>query len=480
MARKRRQRDEGVPETRKQRHLTRRDRERRKMLLGLTVPLLVVAGGILVYGVWTEMVQKPNTPIAEVEGERINAGSFASRVQYERRLLLNNAVNLQNMLQSSDPSILQQFVGNQRPTVPQTAQDRLIDEAIIRHEAAKRGIEVTDADVDASIYDDLATALAPPATPVPEIMPTATVSGSLAVSLTVTAPAATATASTTPTPKATSKPLSTEEIGRQYESRVQPMLDQVEMTRAEYREIVRQQVFRERLEKALADEIPTAEKQVDLDYLLFEDDETAKAAAAALQGGDSWDEVLARFGPTPTPAPDAATATPAPSPTASTGSPAPPASPTPVPNALEAGEGGWFTSSALVSKWSLAEADAEKVLGLADGAFSEALSGGRGYYVVRVKDVQESRAVDEAELTQRKDTVLDDWLKKTKDALTAANQIKRFPLEAFVPPEPTWFSQGFDQIMATPVATIPGGDALSVSTIVPPPPDAGAAGTVAP
>lgn len=486
MARKRRDRDVPGPDNRKQQHLTRRDRERRKTLLGITIPLLAVAGAIIVFGAWRELVQVPSTPVAEVAGERITSGTFSTRMQYERRLLMNQLSNLMGLMQSSDPSFIQQFVGNQRTSIPQTTQDKLIDEAIIRQEAAKRGLTVTEADVDQQIYGELATALAPPATSVPELTPTPVITATETLSGTLAAPTATVAATQTPTAGPTAVPLSTAEIGRQFERRVQPMLDQLEMSIGQYREVVRQQVYRDKLTKDLADAIPATERQVDLRYLLFKDKETADAAAAALEAGTPWSEVLTRFGPTPTPAPDAV-ATPTLEPTAAPtaalgGTAAPPPTPTPEPNAFEQGEGGWFTRNKLVKDWALAEADADTLLGLAKNSFSQALSGGRGHYVVWVVDAQADRPVDEAELTTRKESALDDWLKAAKDEITKADKIKKFPLPNV--PEPAWFVAAFNQMLATPVATsgltvgtaLPNPDGVQVMTVVAPPP----AGTAAP
>jgi hypothetical protein len=259
-------------------------------------------------------------------------------------------------------------------------------------------------------------------------------------------------------------PISTQEIGRQFDRRVQPMLDQLDMNRGEYREVVRQKVFLDRLTKALADAVPTAERQVELEYLLFQDESTAKSAADLLSQGEDWAAVVARFGPTPTPPPDAPVPTPEPPPTAALagGTPAPPPTPTPNPNALEQGEAGWFTRHKLITDWSLVEADADAVLALLTGKSSAPLnSTGRGFYVVHVLNAEDERPVAAEELQARKDSALEDWLNKAKDALTQSDGIKRFSLPEV--PEPPWFVTAFDQLM-TPMPTT----ALTVGTAPPP------------
>ncbi len=317
--------------------------------------------------------------------------------------------------------------------------------------------------------------------------PTPPVSGTLAVTATLSAPTATAT----PLPTVAVTPLSTQEIGRQFEQQIQPMLDQVGMNRAQYREVVRQQVFRDKLTKALADEVPTAEKQVELDYLLFKDKATADQAAAALAKGTSWEDVLAQYGPKPTPAageegttPEDAAAAGAPeatpaAPAAGTGTPVEPPTATPEPNAFELGPPTWFTRHKLTTDWALSKPEeADAVLALAKGQPSPVLSGGRGFYLARVRDLAESRAVDEAELKTRREGALDEWLKGRKEALEKESKIQRYPLEAFVPAEPPWFIELFNRLMATPVATVPGGG-LSISTVAPPAEATGPAATPA-
>ncbi len=529
MARKRRDRDEQpTPVSRKQAHLSRRERERRKLILSITVPLLVLAIGVLVVGAWRELVQIPNTPVAEVEGERIPASDFSERMQYGRRLLLNSISSYLQLLQSNDPSVISSLLGPQREQLPQTTLDTLIDEAIIRQEAKRRGLEATDADVDEEIYGQMATSMAPPPTSMPEVTATPTISG--------TTGAAEVAPTATPPPTEAVPTIATSEIGRKFDERVQPMLDQIELSRAGYREIVRQTVYRNKLTEVLAEEVPTAEKQVKLEYLLFEDLETANAAAEELTGGATWAEAVAKYGPTPTPEPDDAATEGQGAPgdpgdeggvveedsaaaediaaagdtgassgqegdAAATGddqategettegdaaagaagtpgaeaspTPAVPPTPTPEPNAKEAGEMDWITQGRLVSERSLSEDDAAKVMALEAGQTSTSLQGGSGFYVVHVVEVDEARPLTEDELSQRKESALDDWLKAKRTELTSADLIKRFPLEAFIPPEPLWFSDGWDRLMGQPVPTVPGGG-LQIST-APPPVDAGGA-----
>ncbi len=68
------------------------------------------------------------------------------------------------------------------------------------------------------------------------------------------------------------------------------------ITRDDYFEIQRQAVYREKLNRALGEEIETTAPQIELDYLLFRDKATADAAAAALDAGQSWNEVVEEYG----------------------------------------------------------------------------------------------------------------------------------------------------------------------------------------
>jgi hypothetical protein len=80
---------------------------------------------------------------------------------------------------------------------------------------------------------------------------------------------------------------------------VKRQLDQAGLTRGQYRFIVSQVMLREKLGEAFGDEVPNVDKHVQVEHLEFSSQETADRAHEALDLGESWQDVAARFAPPP-------------------------------------------------------------------------------------------------------------------------------------------------------------------------------------
>lgn len=279
----------------------RRDRRERQMVLAVLVPVSVLIALFLGFGAYNELWRKPRQPVARVEGEAVTAAQYSKRIQYERLQLLNTLQTFQQFASANDPSFLVNLASGQRANLPQTTVDRMIDEALIRKEAARRDIAVTDADVTEYLAkNDLESVLRPSATP--------TVTGE---------PTKPGAPSPTPTPTATSLPadatpptptptvdftFTADDFDKAFENYIQSgVLMTLQISKSDFYDIVRQRVYRERLNTALGATVPITDKQVELAYLLFNDKATADEAAKALADGATWDAVIEKYGPTPTP-----------------------------------------------------------------------------------------------------------------------------------------------------------------------------------
>ncbi len=308
MARKKRRQERDIQaENRKHILRERKERRERQVLLAVLGPVLAVALGIFAYGGFRELYLEPHRPVARAEGQTITVAQFGPRLQWYRRQMLNNLQSFMQFASTSDPSFLVNLAEQQRQGAAEATVDQLIDEILIRVEAERRGIEVTEADVDERIRNDLATLIAPPTTQPAE--------EELTITGTVTAAAPTAAISgtvTAGTPTAaithTATAISTQRIGEEFRLTLQPVLDQVGLSVAAYRNIVRHAIYRERLGENM---VPAVQKQIEAAYLRFTSQETAQKAAAALKAGAAWDAVVEQFRqPTATPEnPPAAAAT---------------------------------------------------------------------------------------------------------------------------------------------------------------------------
>ena len=168
--------------TKKETSRRRRDAEAsRRVMIGLlavgAILVLVIGAGIV-----QELVFKPNQPIATVDGAKIGLRDFQKRVKFDW---------YRSGQQVTDPQ------GTSQQTL-----DTMVDDQLLREQAAQRGITVTADEIDQAIEKSFGYERVPP-TPVPTATPapTATPDPNATPSTEPTAtPAPTFTPAPTPTP----------------------------------------------------------------------------------------------------------------------------------------------------------------------------------------------------------------------------------------------------------------------------------------
>lgn len=277
----------------------------------IRIGVAVVAGLLLLVflvAAISELFFAPNQPVAIVNSEEISLQEWQDRVQFERaqRIIL-----LENQLEAfgGNVGVVQQFSGQainellQAEQLGQNALNQMIDEVIIRQQAEARGITVTDADVEAEISETfnffggelptpLPTATAtteptPSVTPIPtavitEVIPTNT-------------PAPTVTLGPTNTPPPTATAVSAEAFQEEFEG-FMAQFEELGISEAQYREIVRTQIYRERLIEALSKELEFSDEAEHVSFftLQFDAEEAANEAAALIEASDFlsvWNEI---------------------------------------------------------------------------------------------------------------------------------------------------------------------------------------------
>lgn len=280
------------PMTKKQR--TRAEREARMnrwIILGaVAVGILVV--GILVYGYLAEVVFKAREPVATVNGVAIPTADFEARVRYQRLMLQRqrNFYTAQRMsLDPTDPAAasLLEYLNEQirqldtqlSPTyatlVGKEVLDAMIQEELIRQEAARRGIIVSQEEVDRAIeeqfgYDrDAAAALLTPTPPITSETPF------------------TATPSATPLPR--------EEFENRYRDFVNSVLKPSGLSEAKFRTMVEASLLYEKLQQAMAAELPATMEQVQIRYISFSTQEEADQVVKRLDQGEKWEDIAAEL-----------------------------------------------------------------------------------------------------------------------------------------------------------------------------------------
>jgi len=284
--------------TKKQRTRAEREARMNRWIIAGTVAVGVLVLGILVYGYLAENVFKGRAPVATVNGVPITTADFQARVRHYRIVLQEQRdyYTAQRMqLDPTDPnaSFLLEYLNGQirqldsmlseasATALGKEVLDRMVQEELIRQEAARRGLTVSQEEIDRAIeeqfgYDrDAAVAFL-----TPTVVPTAPVT-------TETALTATATPVPTPVPK--------EEFDRRYQEYVKTYLKPSGLSEAKFRAMVEASLLYDKLQQAIAAEVPQTMEQVQIRYLSFPTQEDAGKVAERLGKGEKWEDIAAEI-----------------------------------------------------------------------------------------------------------------------------------------------------------------------------------------
>ncbi len=325
-AKRREARREALGPTRKQIRLSRREAQQRRWIIIATITVAVLVVGVLGAGAINEQVIKPRQPVAIVAGEEISTSDFQARVRFQR---LNMITQLQQVAQqATDPQLLglfQSYIQNLLSQLNDPTQlgrdvlNQMIDEVLIRHEANKRGITVTVADVQARLEENFgfyrngtptptATATAtitptatatplftdtPTTTPSPQPSPTGTFTPTATLR-----PTAVITQTATPRPTNTPEPtatLVTEDAFKQMLSQELDVWRSINFTEADYRKLIEADLYDQRLRAAFAAEVPTRADHVQGAWMAFETEAGAKGVLDRLKAGEDFKLLMAQI-----------------------------------------------------------------------------------------------------------------------------------------------------------------------------------------
>lgn len=316
-------------------HIARLERERRQIniIRWISIGAVVVVALLLGYGYLKINVFAAREPVAEVNGEQITTADWQERVRFQR-------VNLYNQL--STLSFYQQFgmdVSQQQNQIMSTLQlpelvgqqvlDQMVDEALIRQEAAKRGITVSSEEVDEKVQE--AFNFFPDGTATPTVTPTELVVGyptlnsqqltlypstltPTAVQTSTPAPTATRDRSVTPTatstvapptptfvpqsPTATSTPFTVEGFEKEYDESITTFKG-YEISEKTLRSVYEMDLLRSKLKEELAKDVARTDTQVLVRHILVTDEATAQLVYDQLQAGQDFAKLAADFSTDP-------------------------------------------------------------------------------------------------------------------------------------------------------------------------------------
>ncbi|MEW6568281.1 MAG: peptidylprolyl isomerase [Chloroflexota bacterium] len=395
-------------------HLARAERERlqRRWIIIGTIMTAAAVIGILVYGWIREAYVLPQEPVASVNGEAITTRQFQDRVRLKRLdLMLQGDANFQSYIEQQLAQIESRLDGT--TALGLVSLTELIEEALIRQEAERRGIRVSPEEIEA----DVAAAFGyyPGGTPTPQ--PTATLSPATETALAATptataAPIGTQTPSSSPTPgpspttTATLAPLPTatpytlQAYQTDYQSELGYLRD-AGISEAGFRARYEARLYRQKLVAAFETSVPREAEQAWARHIVVGDEFTALQIRRFLQAGETWESLAAQYS-TDTTTKD------------------------------QGGDLGWFTRGTV-------DAELETVaFELPVGELSQPVQTQAGWEIIEVLG-REVRPLNEAQFQQAVATAFDNWLAEQR----AAGQIEIQPYWIQrVPTEPTLTAGG--------------------------------------
>jgi parvulin-like peptidyl-prolyl isomerase len=414
-------RQSSTPKIATKKHIARLERERRQVALVTTISIIAIAIAVILvgYGILDTTYLKLNKTVAEVDGEKISLGYWQERVQMYRLNLLNTLQQYQYYQQTfgMDTSQQQQEITTQLQSgqyVGEQVLNQLIDETLIRQEAQRRGITVTDAEVEEKIQG--AYEFFPNGTPSPTVTPTEfstpTMSAeqkalfkptSTPTEVLVTStptqtstplPPATATSTqiATPTflpqlPTATATPYTLEG----FEDRYKETLDNYKnfkVSEEAFRSVYVNQIYREKLLAEITKDTPHTEEQVWARHILIKDAQLAAAEYEKLKSGANFGEAAGQY-------------------SEDTGS------------AVKGGDLGWFGKGVMATEFEQA-AFSQPI-----GEIGKPVETQFGYHIIQVI-AREELPVSASRYEQLQQEAFDKWLSTIREDDKTAETIKTF------------------------------------------------------
>jgi parvulin-like peptidyl-prolyl isomerase len=368
------------------RQLSKREREARQRRLISILAVITAAAVLLVlaFGFYQEYVVKPSAPVATVNGKPISVRAYQAMIKYNRLVRSNSIARLQNQLSQLDPTAAdQQFLvqyiqqqiqqlQNAETTLPTDVLDNMIDNELVRQEAAKRNITVTADELQADIEQQFGY-IRNPATPTPTPI--------------------TATVEITVTPTPTAVPMTLDQFQQNYSQYVATLRKNAGFGETAFRSLFESSLYRTKLQDALAKEVPLTAEQVHARHILVQTEDEAKKVLERLQAGEDFAALAKEL-------------------SQDTGS------------KDNGGDLGWFPRGQMVTEFE------DAAFALQPGQTSDPVKTSYGYHIINVIERDANRTLDATILDQKKASALTDWLATQRQS----EAVKRYWSSTMVPP----------------------------------------------
>ena len=427
---------EGKPVLHTKKHLARLERERQqtRLILFAFIGIVVIVVGLLAYGYLDINYLQARRAVATIGNVNITTGEWQARVRMERGRLINQMTTYRQYAQVFGIDTTQQVQQlssqlNNSTSLGQSVLDQMINEELIRQEAAKRGIIASPAEVDQAIQESYRyyangtptptitptqvvfptlsadtlkiVTITPMPTQIltPTITPTATLDPLASPTVTPTiaptfTPGPTTTVTPTDTPAPTATPYTLQGFQDQYQKGVASLV-QLGLTADQVRKLYETNVLRDKLMAIITADTPHTQEQVWARHILVKDEATAKIVEDRLAKGEDFATVAKEL-------------------STDTGS------------AAKGGDLGWFGKGAMVAEFEAA-AFSQKV-----GVIGPPVKSQFGYHIIQVL-AHENVPLDATAYQQAQQQAFGDWLKTLRDTY----KVKTYDIwQTIVPTDP--------------------------------------------
>ncbi len=397
------------PATLSKKHIARLERERRQAAIIRWVAGLVILASILLvgYGLLEINVLRQYKPVATVNGEKVSLKAYQMKVRTYRQNLIGQYQMYQFYSQlGMDASQYMQQVADQlgansaaAQALGQEALDALIGDVLVRQEAEKRGISVSDEEIEKEIQSQYN--YYPDGTPTPQPysteMPAPTLSAEQLAIVTITptatdlptatpqgsptpGPSATPTAVPSPTatsaPEPTATPYTLEGYQQVYDDALTEYDKSLKMSEADFRNAIKDQVLHQKVLEAVTADLPKTQQMVWARHILVADGAVAQVIRQRLLKGEDFAAVAAEVSTDPG-------------------------------SKDSGGDLGWFTTGAMVPAFEQA-ALSQKLFEIGEPVQSD-----YGYHIIQVLGRYE-RPMTDSEFKEAQQRAFDEWLAETR------------------------------------------------------------------
>ncbi len=424
-------------------HHARAEREAilRKWVIGVSLVVVAIILAIVGYGLLDFYVLQPRQPVAKVSNAEISTADFQKAVKYQRVVLSQQYAQLNQIIQlfgSNSSSV--SFYQNQLTQVQSQLSDssllgrqvldQLIDDEIIRQEAAGRGITVSTEEVDKAMQEAFGyyangtptpapTATLPPTEP-PTVAPTTvaptSTEGPSPTPSATTPPTATleptltSTAGPLPTPFPTSTPYTIEGYQKTFGETATRFKNFTGMSETDFRRIFETQLLRDKVKEAVAADASREVDEAHARHILVADEATAKDLIKQLQAGGDFAALAA-------------------------------ASSLDTSNKDNGGDLGTFAPGQMVAEFD------QVVFSAPIGLYPDPVKTQFGYHIIDILS-RDKRQMTDDEFAQKKTEAFDKWLKDKKADTTLITEFSYWQLR--VPEKPT-----VDEVLNPPTTDTP-------------------------